>query len=196
MAKPVRSFEKRVSGKLSGPSGKYLSKKKTALSGLPKHAPYGIEKVQRLKSSVHPSLRPSWQQRIDSNITANLAAMGINLVGGFQVILPGQRRHLQAEAARAQRLVGVVLAPEHIQLIEPLGADIVVCLEADVTLGFEEFDHVVALGHALLHVLPAARADREPVVVGLQAMQPLQRPEQNAPDLAELRKEANKYMYF
>jgi hypothetical protein len=33
--KLVRPLEKRVSGKLSDPSGKYLPKKKTALSGLP-----------------------------------------------------------------------------------------------------------------------------------------------------------------
>ena len=110
----VHPFEKRVSGKLSDPSGKYLPKKKTALAGLPKHASYGIEKVQRLKSSVHPSLRPSWQQGIDPDVAPNLAAMGVNLVGRLQVVLRGQRCHLQAEAACAQRLVGIVLAPEHI----------------------------------------------------------------------------------
>ena len=112
--KLVRSLEKRVLGKLSDPSGKYLPKKKTALAGLPKHASYGIEKVQRLKSSVHPSLRPSWQQGIDPDVAPNLAAMGVNLVGRLQVVLRGQRCHLQAEAACAQRLVGIVLAPEHI----------------------------------------------------------------------------------
>jgi hypothetical protein len=53
-ANPVRSSEKRVLGKLSDPFDNYFPKKKTALSGLPKHAPYGFEKTQRLKSSVHP----------------------------------------------------------------------------------------------------------------------------------------------
>ena len=43
-ANPVRSSGKRVSGKLSDPSGNYFPKKKTALSGLPKHVPCGIEK--------------------------------------------------------------------------------------------------------------------------------------------------------
>ena len=43
-AKPARSAKKRVSGKLSDPSGNYYPKKKTALSGLPKHVPCGIEK--------------------------------------------------------------------------------------------------------------------------------------------------------
>ena len=36
--KPVRLFEKRVLGKLSDPFGKFFPKKKTALSGLSKHA--------------------------------------------------------------------------------------------------------------------------------------------------------------
>ena len=53
----VRPFEKRGSGKLSDPSGNFFPIKKTALPGLPKHAPCGIEKKQRLKSSVHPYLR-------------------------------------------------------------------------------------------------------------------------------------------
>lgn len=53
----VRSSGKRVSGKLFDPSSNYFPKKKTALSGLPKHAPRGIEKKQQLKSSVHPYLR-------------------------------------------------------------------------------------------------------------------------------------------
>ena len=43
-ANPVHSSGKRVSGKLSDPFSNYFPKKKTALSGLPKHAPYGIEK--------------------------------------------------------------------------------------------------------------------------------------------------------
>ena len=57
LANPVRSSGKRVSVKLFDPSGNFFPKKKTALSGLPKHAPYGFEKTQRLKSSVHPYLR-------------------------------------------------------------------------------------------------------------------------------------------
>jgi len=58
----VHPFEKRVSGKLSDPFDNFFPKKKTALSGLPKHAPYGFEKTQRLKSSVHPYHRTaSWQ---------------------------------------------------------------------------------------------------------------------------------------
>ncbi|MEF2813393.1 MAG: hypothetical protein U0N00_02285 [Oscillospiraceae bacterium] len=44
MAKPVRSFEKRVSGKLSDLSGKYLPKKKTALAGLPNTLPVKLKK--------------------------------------------------------------------------------------------------------------------------------------------------------
>ena len=62
LANPVRSSGKRVSVKLFDPSGNFFPKKKTALSGLPKHAPYGFEKTQRLKSSVHPYHRTaSWQ---------------------------------------------------------------------------------------------------------------------------------------
>jgi hypothetical protein len=75
-ANPVRSSEKRVLGKLSDPFDNFFPKKKTALSGLPKHAPYGFEKTQRLKSSVHPYHRTaSWQQRVDPDIAPNLTAM-------------------------------------------------------------------------------------------------------------------------
>ena len=63
--------------------------------------------------------------------------MGVDFVGRLQVVFRGQRRHLQAEAACGQGLFGVFLTPEHVQLIEPLGADIQVRLEADVALGFE-----------------------------------------------------------
>ena len=42
--KPVRLSEKRVSGKLSDPSGKFFPKKKTALSGLPKALRMQLEK--------------------------------------------------------------------------------------------------------------------------------------------------------
>ena len=99
----VHPFEKRVSGKLSDPSGNYYPKKKTTLSGLPKHAPCGIEKKKRLKSSVLLYHRTaSWQQRVDPDIATNLTAMRMDFVGGLQVVLRGQRRHLQAEAARGQ----------------------------------------------------------------------------------------------
>ena len=53
-ANPVRPFEKRVSGKLFDPSGNFFPKKKTALSWLPKHAPYGIG-----KNAATEIIRPS-----------------------------------------------------------------------------------------------------------------------------------------
>ena len=43
-AKPVRSSGKRVSGKLSDLSGKYLPKKKTAFFRLPKHTSFELKK--------------------------------------------------------------------------------------------------------------------------------------------------------
>ena len=58
--KLVRPFEKRVSGKLSDPFGKDLPKKKTALSGLPKHASCEIEKsaaTEIIRTSVLASLK-------------------------------------------------------------------------------------------------------------------------------------------
>ena len=158
-ANPVRSSGKRVSGKLFDPSGNYFPKKKTALSGLPKHAPHGIEKnaaTEIIRPSVPPYLRqkkpapfrfrglrkrpenfisavsfflsPSnplrWasmgtplKQRVDPDVAPNLTSMGVDFVGGLQVVFRGQRRHLQAEAARGQWLLGVFLTPEHVQFI-------------------------------------------------------------------------------
>ncbi len=43
-ANPVHSFGKRVSGKLSDPSGNFFPEKKTALPGLPKHTSVELKK--------------------------------------------------------------------------------------------------------------------------------------------------------
>ena len=43
-AKPVHPFKKRVSGKLSDPFDNFFPKKKTALSGLPKHTSFELKK--------------------------------------------------------------------------------------------------------------------------------------------------------
>ncbi len=42
--KPVHPFKKRVSGKLSDPFDNFFPKKKTALSGLPKHTSFELKK--------------------------------------------------------------------------------------------------------------------------------------------------------
>ena len=44
LANPVRPSGKRILGKLSNPSGNYFPKKKTALSGLPKHTSFELKK--------------------------------------------------------------------------------------------------------------------------------------------------------
>jgi len=74
----------------------------------------------------------------------------------------------------------VVLAPLLINVVELLGADGVVRLEAEVALGFHEVDDIVAAAFDGVHVGGGSFADREAEVVLHQPVQPFQTPEQDA----------------
>ena len=142
------------------------------------------EKCTDFKLSVPTVLLYSRHQVIDPDITANLAPVSMDLVGWLQLVFSGQRRHLQAEAAGTQRIIGVILAPQLVQLIQTLGADVVVRLESNIAFGFEKLRYIVSLAHAFLYVLPGAVTDGEFVVIGDQAFQPFQRPKKYPLDLS------------
>jgi len=77
-------------------------------------------------------------------------------------------------------VAGVVLAPLLINVVELLGADGVVRLEAKVALGFHEVDDIVAAALNGVHVGSGSFADREAEIVLHQPVQPFQTPQQDA----------------
>ena len=77
-------------------------------------------------------------------------------------------------------MAGVVLAPLLVNVVELLGTDGVVRLEAEVALGFHEVDDIVAAAFDGVHVGGGSFADREAEIVLHQPVQPFQTPEQDA----------------
>ena len=77
-------------------------------------------------------------------------------------------------------MTGVVLAPLLVNVVELLGTDGVVRLEAEIALGFHEVDDIVATALDGVHVGGGFGADREAEVILHQPMQPFQTPQQDA----------------
>ena len=77
-------------------------------------------------------------------------------------------------------MTGVVLTPLLINVVELLGTDRVVRLEAEIALGLHEVDDVVAAALDGVHVGGGSFADREAEIVLHQPVQPFQTPEQDA----------------
>ena len=77
-------------------------------------------------------------------------------------------------------MAGVILAPLLINVVELLGTDGVVRLEAEVALGLHKVDDIVAAAFDGIHVGGGSFADREAEIVLHQPVQPFQTPEQDA----------------
>ena len=77
-------------------------------------------------------------------------------------------------------MTGVVLAPQFVDFIEIFGTDRVVCLKAEVALGFHEVDDIVAAALDGVHVDGGFGADREAEAVLHQPVQSFQTPQQDA----------------
>ena len=77
-------------------------------------------------------------------------------------------------------MAGVVLTPLLINVVEFLGTDGVVCLKAEVALGFHEVNDIVAAALDGVHVGGGSFADREAEIVLHQPVQSFQTPEQDA----------------
>ena len=120
-------------------------------------------------------------KRLNAHESPHPAATGqVDVVGGFKVIAAVILAQFGAETNRRYAVAGVVLAPLFINVIELLGTDGVVRLEAEVTLRFHEVDDVVAAALDGVHVGSGTFADREAEVVLHQPVQPFQTPQQNA----------------
>ena len=75
-------------------------------------------------------------KRLDAYEPPHPAATGqVDVVGGFKVIAAAILAQLCAETDRRYAVAGVVLAPLLIKVVELLGTDGVVRLEAEIALG-------------------------------------------------------------
>ena len=126
-------------------------------------------------------LRTGVDKRFDAYKTPHPAATGqVDVVGGFKVIAAVVLAQFCAETNRRYAVAGVVLAPLFINVVELLGADGAVRLEAKVALGFHEVNDIVAAAFDGVHVGGGSFADREAEVVLHQPVQPFQTPEQDS----------------
>ena len=120
-------------------------------------------------------------KRLDAHKATHPAATGqVDVVGGFKVIATVILAQFGAETDRRYAVAGIVLAPLLVNVVELLGADGVVRLEAEVALGLHEVDDIVAAALDGVHVGGGSFADREAEIVLHQPVQPFQTPEQDA----------------
>ena len=120
-------------------------------------------------------------KRLDANESAHPAATGqVDVVGGFKVIAAVVLAQLCAETDGRHAVTGVVLTPLLINVVELLGADGVVRLEAEVALGFHEVNDIVAAAFDGVHIGSGTFADCEAEVVLHQPVQSFQTPQQDA----------------
>ena len=126
-------------------------------------------------------LRTGVDKRFDADKTPHPATIGqVDVVGGFKVVAAVILAQFGAETDGRYAVAGVVLAPLLINVVELLGTDGVVRLEAEVALGFHEVDDIVAAALDGVHVGGGSFADREAEIVLHQPVQPFQTPEQDA----------------
>ena len=126
-------------------------------------------------------LRAGVYKRLDAHETAHPAATGqVDVVGGFEVVAAVILAQLCTETNRRHAVTGVVLAPLLINVVELLGADGVVRLEAEIALGFHEVDDIVAAALDGVHIGGGTFADREAEIVLHQPVQSFQTPQQDA----------------
>ena len=126
-------------------------------------------------------LRTGVDKRLNAHETTHPAATGqIDVVGCFKVVTAVILAQFGAETDCRYAVTGVVLAPLLINVVELLGADGVVRLEAEVALGLHEVDDIVAAALDGVHVGGGSFADREAEIVLHQPVQPFQTPEQDA----------------
>ena len=126
-----------------------------------------------------PFLLGKQLQHLHANKATHPLAANANIVGGFHVVKTLILRQLGAETICRHWLLRVVLAPALIRLVQCLGAGLAVCLEADVALGLQKLDHIVAAALDRLHILSGLAGNAELIVVSNQPVQSIQTPEKD-----------------
>ena len=103
----------------------------------------------------------------------------MDIVGGLYIVKPLILYKLGADPVGGHGLLRVVVAPSCVGFIDRLGAGFAVCPKADIALGLQELDHVVAAALDRLHVLSGLTRNAELIIVPDQPVQPLQTPEKD-----------------
>ena len=120
-------------------------------------------------------------ERLDADKPAHpAAAWQVDVVGGFQVITEALLVQLGAEPVGRHRTAGVVVAPDLVDFIEALGADLSVGFEAEVTLRFQKIQDIVVAAFDGVQIAGSAGADRKLVVISQKPRQSFQAPEKDA----------------
>ena len=111
---------------------------------------YGVYGNFEVRSSF------SIRQRInhlDTHKATHPLAADMNIVGGLHVIKPLILCKLRADPVGGHGLLRVIVTPSRIGFIDRLGAGFAVCPKADIALGLQKLDHIVAAALDRLHVL-------------------------------------------
>ena len=103
----------------------------------------------------------------------------MDIVGGLYIVKPLILCKLGADAVGRHGLLRVVVAPSCIGFIDRLGAGFAVCPKADIALGLQKLDHIVAAALDRLHIFSGFARNAELIVVPDQPVQPLQTPEKD-----------------
>ena len=106
-------------------------------------------------------------------------AADMDIVGGFHIVKPLILCKLRADAVGRHGLLRVIVAPSCIGFIDRLGAGFAVCPKADIALGLQELDHIVAAALDRLHILSGFARNAELIIVPDQPVQSLQTPEKD-----------------
>ena len=115
-------------------------------------------------------------QRID-HLNAHKAphplTADMDIVGGLYIVKPLILCKLRADAVGRHGLLCVIVASSRIGFIDHLGAGFAVCPKADIALGLQKLDHIVAAALDRLHILSGFARNAELIVVPDQPVQPL-----------------------
>ena len=121
-----------------------------------------------------------WVDHFNAHKSPNPLAANMNIVGGLYIVKPLILCKLRADAVGRHGLLRIIVAPSCVGFIDRLGAGFAVCPKADIALGLQKLDHIVAAALDRLHIFFGLGADCELIVVPNQPVQPLQTPEEDA----------------
>ena len=123
-----------------------------------------------------------WQRidHLNAHKATNTFAADMDIVSGLHIVKTLVLRQLGADAVGRHGLLCVIVAPSRIGFVDRLGAGLAVGFEADVALGLQELDHIVAAALDRLHIFSGLTGNAELIVVPDQPVQPLQTPEKDA----------------
>ena len=103
----------------------------------------------------------------------------MDIVGGLYIVKPLILYKLGADPVGGHGLLRVVVAPSCVGFIDRLGAGLAVCPKADIALGLQKLDQIVAAALDRLHIFFGFARNAELIIVPDQPVQPLQTPEKD-----------------